>query len=47
MSEHRRSLAEAREWHQKWEAISRNLEEIRNRFQRLLSSDPLHSAETA
>jgi signal recognition particle receptor subunit beta len=47
MSEHRRNLAEAREWHQKWEAVSRNLEEIRDRCQRLLGGDPLPSAETA
>jgi signal recognition particle receptor subunit beta len=47
MSEHRRNLAETREWHQKWETISRNLEEIRDRCQRLLGGDPLRSAETA
>jgi hypothetical protein len=47
MSEHRRNLAEVREWHQKWETISRNLEEIRDRCQRLVGGGPLPSAETA
>jgi signal recognition particle receptor subunit beta len=47
MSEHRRNLAEAREWHLKWETVSRNLEEMRDRCQRLLGGDPPQAAETA
>jgi hypothetical protein len=38
MGEHRRNLAEVREWHQKWETIGRNLEDVRDRCQRLLAA---------
>lgn len=38
MGEHRRNLAEVRDWHQKWETIGRNLEDVRDRCQRLLAA---------
>lgn len=44
MGEHRRNLDELREWHRKWEAICTNLEDVRDRCQRLLAGDPLPSA---
>jgi hypothetical protein len=44
MGEHRRNLDELCEWHRKWEAICTNLEEVRDRCQRLLAGDPLLSA---
>jgi signal recognition particle receptor subunit beta len=46
MSEHRRKLAELREWQRKWETIGKNLAEVRDRCQLLLGGDRLRSAST-
>jgi signal recognition particle receptor subunit beta len=44
ISEHRRNLAELREWHQKWKTIGSSLGDIRDRCQQLLGNDsPLQS----
>ena len=47
LGEHQRNLDELRLFHQKWETIGKNLEEVRDRCQWLLGGDPLQSAGTA
>jgi signal recognition particle receptor subunit beta len=45
ISEHRRNLAELREWHQKWRTVGSSLGDIRDRCQQLLGNgSPLQSA---
>ena len=46
--EHRRNLAELREWLQKWESVGKNLGDIRDRCHQLLGGDvPLQSSGSA
>jgi signal recognition particle receptor subunit beta len=43
--EHRRNLAELREWHQKWESVGASLRDVRDRCQRLLANHSPISAK--